>query len=247
MVREPVDDPSLPPRASLAVSKGALPAQLLPKPIKRYLLRAGTDRNSLDLNSSNISSKDVLISINIDAIDKRAPHYKNVDVGYVLELTKFFKFWPDFRFRVKVSLGNIEVGVCRPTVAAILQTATDFVSMLDAAELLPSNPPPTAPPSPDIYEDDEVIEISTEDAKATQDKTLLADVSISVTGIKLALLKDNDEFFTVQMNNFATTVTVVPDGKAHVEGFLGNILVRDPAQPKWGNFVSLEGDKVRSH
>ena len=75
-------------------------------------------------------------------------------------------------------------------------------------------------------------------------KTLIADVALTISGVRLCLLRQNTEWLFLQLSNMQAAVKVSPDGLIHVGGYLANILVSDPTLNKWGNFVSLEGERV---
>jgi hypothetical protein len=157
---------------------------------------------------------------------------------------------------VTAKLGAIDVTVCRPTIAAVLQVATDVASILDTSTMM-EMPVSVATANLDESSSEESVEVvpvartpdlarKRKNRPIRSGEYLLAKISVSLSSVNIALRKDNSNFLALALTNMSAGVEARPNGITHIEGDLGNISVRDLQLPKWADIVSLNGDKVVS-
>jgi hypothetical protein len=208
---------------------------------KQYLVKAG---------SVSTTGGD-LISVSIDIVDRRVSQYPGADA------------------KIDITIGTIEVELCRPTVAALLKTAADLgqlaESMQSEAEKAEAQIVATiqkqsqrsrtksreaalnaAARAANKQKMDKQRELDTSTSNLPPPNSNAVLLTLKLGSVSLSLRKDGSNFFQVSVNDLLAKVVVDRSMVVHVTGRLGHVRGRDlQLTGPWSDILSI-GEKPDS-
>lgn len=200
-----------------------------------YLVQAG---------SASASGGD-LISISIEIVDRRVSQYPGADA------------------KIDVSIGNIDVEVCRPTIAALLKTAADLGQL---AESLQSDADKAeneivatlqrqasrartksreaavtaAARVANKQKMDKQRELDQANGNVPPENSKAVLLTLQLSAVSLSLRKDGQSFVKLAVNGLLAKIDVDRTMVVHVSGRLGHISAKDlQLSGPWADFVSV--------